>query len=122
MLAGLDASTRVNVDLWACSEQCNINVVDHGGGWSESRTVGLFNQQHDLWVDDNSLAGDELMTVMIHEIVHAAVNAGKVADTGISCGRQESRDACTERWTEVIRREIGIPEKDKAEKGGGGGG
>jgi uncharacterized protein RhaS with RHS repeats len=106
MYTGLDETKRVQVYLWACSENCNMNVVDHDGGWSESRLTGLFTQRHDLWVNDNSLKGDGLVKRMVHELVHAAVNAGNAADTGISCGRKEDKDACTERWTDTIMKEI----------------
>jgi RHS repeat-associated protein len=113
MYTGLDETKRVQVYLWACSENCNMKVVDHGGGWSESRLTGLFTQRHDLWVNDNSLKGDDLVKVMVHELVHAAVNAGNAADTGISCGRKEDKQACTERWADTIMKEIKASKEEK---------
>lgn len=119
MFGGLHESKRVQVNLWACSERCNMNVVAAGGGWSESRLLGRWT---DAWVNDLSLTGEELMTVMAHELVHAAVNAGRAAKTGISCEKSETTDQCTDRWTEVIRKELRDSERDSEKKKKGPGG
>jgi RHS repeat-associated protein len=116
MYTGLDQSKTVDVYLWACSENCNMNVVDHAGGWIESHLIGLFQQRHDLWVDDIHLKGDDLVKRVVHELVHAAANAGKAAHTGITCGGNEDPQACTERWTETIMKQIKESKKESKEE------
>jgi hypothetical protein len=77
---------------------------------------GLSDGTHVIRVADDVYGDMDLAARLAHELVHAAVASGDKADTGISCASGEAFQACTERWTGIIRSELESENHTREEK------